>query len=259
MADRPSKHRPKAHACGVALVIVLIFMLALSTLAVFSARHATLGERQASNELQYQVARQAAASALRDAERDLRLDTTATPAGAVCTRGGQLRTDDAVISDDEFTATCLRGQCKLAAAAYNVAWPSASTTNPGEPWWPTSKGGVWNDTFSASNCSSFTGGVPLGTFTGAPSLAGVIQPPQYLIEYLSPAQETGADLKSFDCPTSLLVTSSEGLATADTTSPAPEPQVLNMPCHLFRITARGFGPTLNAQVVMQTYFHLIKS
>ncbi len=259
MVYRASGHPSKTNSGGVVLVIVLIFMLALSTLAVLSARHATLGERQASNELEYQVARQAAASALRDAERDLRLDSTATPAGAVCTRGGRLRTDDAVISDDEFTAACLRGQCKLAAAVYNVTWSSASTTNPGEPWWPISKGGVWNDTFSASNCSSFTGGVPLGTFTGAPSLAGVIQPPQYLIEYLSPAQETGADLKSFDCPTSLLVTSSEGLATADTTSPTPEPQVLNMPCYLFRITARGFGPTLNAQVVMQTYFHLIKS
>ena len=256
-------HRPsKAKSTGVVLVIVMIFMLALSAIAIFSARNAMLGERQARNELEYQVARQAAESALRDAERDLRLDSLTTPGGAVCTRGGVLRTEDSVISDDEFTDTCLRGQCKLPAARYSVGWASATTatgSSPGEPWWPASKGGAWsNAVVTAAGCETFTGGVPLGLFTGAPPLAGVVQQPQYLIEYLSPAQDFGAELKTFDCPTPLLVTSAAGVATADAGSAVAATQTLNMPCHLFRITARGFGPTVNAQVVMQTYFHILK-
>ena len=100
--------------------------------------------------------------------------------------------------------------------------------------------------------------MPLGLFTGAPALTGVALQPEYLIEYLSPAQDTGEELKSFDCPTPILVTSAAGAATADAASTVAASQTLNMPCHLFRITARGFGPTVNAQVVMQTYFHIIK-
>lgn len=250
---------PKSASTGVVLVIVMIFMLALSAMAIFSARNATLGERQARNELEYQVARQAAESALRDAERDLRLDALTTPSGAACTRGGVLRTEDAIISDAEFTDTCLKGQCKLPAARYTVGWAAATTANPGEPWWPASKGGAWSTAVvTAAECDTFTGGVPLGLFTGAPPLAGVVQPPQYLIEYLNPAQDSGAELKNFDCPTPLLVTSAAGVATADAGSAVAATQTLNMPCHLFRITARGFGPTLNAQVVMQTYFHILK-
>ena len=55
----------KYHAChtakptGVVLVIVMLLMLALSVIAIFSARNATMGERQARNELEYQVARSA--------------------------------------------------------------------------------------------------------------------------------------------------------------------------------------------------------
>lgn len=261
----PYRWVPPRQQHGVVLVIVLIFLLALSTIAIFAARNFTLGERQARNDLEYQVARQAAESALRDAERDLRLSATATPTGAICTRGDSvLRTEDPVISDAEFTASCLKGQCNAPTAQYTTGWSAATTTNKGEPWWPTSKGGAWSDYFAtlspntttAPSCTNFVGGVPLGLFTGTAPMAGVARQPEYLIEYINPKQDTGAETKGFDCPTE--IAGSPGLASADSTTAAAASQSLNMPCHMFRITSRGFGPTLNTQLVMQTYFHIIK-
>ena len=60
--------------------------------------------------------------------------------------------------------------------------------------WPTSKGGLWNDAPSSkpvlggvAKCASFTGGVPLGTFTGASAILGVSQQPEYLLELVRKA------------------------------------------------------------------------
>lgn len=252
--------RRHSEQSGMVLIVVLLFMLALTTIAIFSARNATLGEKQARNELGYQLARQAAETALRDAERDLSLSATVTATGAICTRGGALRTDDTVISEDEFTTTCLAGQCKLPAANYAVDWSTANTTTPGEPWWPASKGGLWGDNSSLTNasCLTFTGAVPLGLFTGASALTGVARQPEYLIELLTATQDTGQDLKNFDCPVPIAVPEA-GVETADAVTTTVAAQKLNMPCHLFRISARGFGPTTDSQVVLQTYFHIIKN
>lgn len=266
MANSSFSKRTRSGQSGVVLVIVLIFMLALTTIAIFSARNATLGEKQARNDLGYQIARQAAETALRDAERDLSLPSIATPTGATCTRGGYLRADEPTISDAEFTTTCLRGQCQLSKANYAVPWSAtnaasaASTSNPGEPWWPASKGGLWGDNsnLNSSSCATFTGAVPLGLFTGASALAGVTRQPEYLIELLTATQDSGQELKNFDCPNPVAVPEA-GVETADAVTTTIAAQKLNMPCHLFRITSRGFGPTVDSQVILQTYFHIIKS
>ena len=269
-----SSQAVRTQQSGVVLVIVLIFMLALTSIAIFGSRSAALGERKSRNELEYQVARQAAEAALRDAERDMRLqrNPSVTPA-TICTRSDSiLRDDDLVLSNDEFTSDCLKGQCQLPGARYTTAWGGATTTSgstPGEAWWPESKGGAWGsdyfktrqpNTTAAPDCATFKGSVPLGLFTGATPLAGVVRQPEYLIEYLAnPMQETGTLLtKSFVCPTPLTVATPGSLATADTAAASASQPIQNMPCLLFRITARGYGPTENAQVLMQTYFHIIK-
>ncbi len=243
---------------GVVMVIVLLFMLALSTIAIFTVRNVTLGERQARNESEYQVARQAAEAALRDAERDLYPDAALpAPTTPECTRTGSVfRTNDRVVSADEFTDTCLGGQCWVPAARYAVAWGSATTSNPGEPWWPISKGGLW--TSSGSTCATYAGPVPLGRYTGVPPLVGVSRPPDYLIEYLGdPSQDTALIGKGFECATPLIGVG-PALGAADQTTVATVTAPL-MACYLFRITARGFGPSTNTEVVMQSYFSIVKS
>lgn len=203
---------------GMALVVVLVFTIALTGIALVSARLALGGEGLARNQLDHQVARQAAEAALRDAERDLLLSANGA-ATATCPRGADRPVQNQV---PRFTANCLRGQCSLnesEVGAVNFS-DATSTTTTGEAWWPTRKGGRWNDTASTKpsagsdgSCATFTGAVPLGTFTGTRAIPAVAQQPEYLLEPL----RRGSQL-------------------------------------LFRITARGFGYRAGTEVVLQSYF-----
>ena len=196
---------------GIALPIVLVFLLIITIAATFGVRRATLNEGITRNQLDYEVARQAAEAALRDAERDLVLVTS--PAAATCARAG----DRPLLNrtgDPSFNTSCVRGQCRFDLAYYSTSDYTASPpTNP-QPWWPTTKLGLWNDTGvdPASSCT-FNGAVPIGTFTGNPKVSGVKRQPEYLIEYLKRGDST-----------------------------------------VFRITARGFGADINTETVVQSYF-----
>lgn len=212
----------QGQARGVALLVVLVFTLALTGIALVSARLALGGEGLARNQLDHQVARQAAEAALRDAERDLMLPANYVPpasAAPPCRRDAERPVQDkeSVLG----TAQCLRGHCELNEATLGtVSYQAATSTTVGEAWWPVAKGGRWNNApatkpspGSDRNCLTFTGGVPLGTFTGAQSIPGVTQQPEYLLEPL----KRGTQL-------------------------------------LFRITARGFGYRQGTEVVLQSYF-----
>jgi type IV pilus assembly protein PilX len=202
---------------GIALPVVLMLLLALTGLVLFSARYASMSERTSRNHLDVERARQSAESALRDAERDIRLPTGAAPTGAPCTRGAARPVYEGFSA---FTLTCLGGQCETTEGGFVAAnWNSATTA---EPWWPDDRGGRWNNTLSSkpargssANCTTFTGGVPLGTYTGVDLIPGVARQPEYLIELI----DRGSGTNTF-----------------------------------FRITARGFGASEQTQVVMQSYF-----
>lgn len=216
---RPAAARRRPSARGVAMIIVLMFMLALTGLAVFSARYATMGETMAANQLDQERARQAAEAALRDAERDLLLPPLGRPATSRCDRTADR---PVVLRLPAFTTTCTRGQCApQPLAAEGANWATGANA---EVWWPAARNGQWNDDAATkpsnaaganTNCN-FTGGVPLGTFTGADELPGVSRQPEYLIEYFQRGSGRTGDF--------------------------------------FRITARGFGLAPNTEVVLQTYF-----
>ena len=212
---------------GVSLIIVLLFLVAITGISIWAARYAMLGEGLARNQMDRETARQAAESALRDAERDIMNLNAALISNASCTRS---RTRPPIASD--FTPTCIQGMCIKPEADYILTdWTKASDTNKGvaEPWWPTSKGGSWNDDkdtkpgrvpkVTANRCADFTGGVPLGTFTGVAPIHGVAKQPEYLIERFNKIS---------------------GL--------------LKKPTEVYRITARGFGYSTRTQVVLQTIF-----
>lgn len=209
---------------GVALVVVLIFVVALSFIVIFSARNVSLGERLARNELDLQIAREAAEAALRDAEFDILLPsgalwTTTAGVSAKCSRGLARPVSEGITF---FQPNCARGQCGLPETRYtdsNFATATA-TSNTGEPWWPIGKGGLWNENLASKpstvndpKCNTFTGAVPYGTYSARPDIIGVARQPEYLIEYFA----TGAQKN-------------------------------------YRITARGFGRNVNTEVVMQSYF-----
>lgn len=199
---------------GVALVVVLMFLLIITSLAIFSARYATMGESMSRNQLDAEKARQAAESALRDAERDL--VALAATAGTACTRPTFPPAVDGI-----FQTTCPQGLCDgIEANSASSNWVTAANA---EAWWPDVRGGAWNNGAVGRNVKpgggaptcTFDGSVPLGTFTGAPAIAGVARQPEYLIERFS--RQNGR-----------LV--------------------------FFRITAVGFGAAETTQSVLQSYY-----
>lgn len=208
---------------GVAMLVVLVFTLALTGLAIVSAKLALQGEGMARNQLDNQVARQAAEAALRDGERDLMLLSGVKSATATCARGAERPVMSQVVL---FDSACTHGQCAYRDDTRGTAnFANASTTQRGEAWWPSAKGGLWNNTVTDkpsaltrsddSKCASFTGAVPLGVYTGASPIDGVVQQPEYLIEPIRRANT-----------------------------------------YFFRITARGFGYRQGTEVVVQSYFRV---
>lgn len=220
---------PRIKNSGVALITVMLFLIALTGLAVWTARQSLLGEGMARNQLDRAAATQAAEAALRDGERDLTILASAMRTNASCTRSRE-----GPPKSFEFTSDCTLGYCFKDEASYGISnWSTATSSNKtvSEPWWPLNKGGDWNNTFSdkpdrtvlpadVTHCN-FKGGVPLGTFTGTPPITGVVIQPEYLIEL-------------YDRTKISAVTKQE------------EPA--------YRITARGFGYTQRTQVVLQTIF-----
>lgn len=205
--------RPAAR--GMALPVVLLLLMLVLVGAAVGIRKATLAEGLSRNQIDVEIARQAAEAALRDAERDLRLPDGSVVGSAQCARGDDRPIDaQGARGEPYFTAACPRGQCGH-PLSYYAASNYATLTNP-MPWWPTAKSGLWLDTAPSlpSACATFTGGVPLGTFTDTPRLVGVARQPEYLIEHMG----------------------------------------FNEDKFLFRITARGFGADDATEVVLQSYF-----
>lgn len=212
----------KTQQKGVSLVIVMIFLLAITGITVWSVRQSLFGEGAARNQLDQEIARQAAEAALRDAERDILNLSSAQLTNASCTRGR----DRPPIAAD-FSDTCAKGLCLFTETTYASSTWSAASSTVREPWWPTGKGGLWNNTFSnkpgrapvtTTNCT-FTGGVPLGTYTGAAAITGVAVQPEYLIELFRRSSN-----------------------------------ITYQPTNVYRITARGFGYTQRTQMVLQTIY-----
>ena len=210
-------------AQGVALPVVLMFLLVITILGALGIRRAVTGEALSRNQLDYEVARQAAEAALRDAERDLMLPNATLRANALCPRTASRPVQQA-LGDPHFGTTCPNGQCRMdGGLGYYAAsnYLASTVVNP-EPWWPTinGRGGLWgndankpSDAAGAGTNCTFTGSVPLGTFTGLQRLSGVGRQPEYLIEYF----KIGDD-------------------------------------KFMRVTARGFGANVNTEVVVQSYF-----
>ena len=230
---------------GVALVVVLLFLVAITGISVWTARQSMLAEGMSRNQMDQEAARQAAESALRDAERDISNAPLGTlMPNASCKRNDSV-TDNYGLNPSDFTANCTGGLCLKEDATYSlVDWETASTSNPSvaEPWWPTGKGGLWNDDpdtkpgrdpVTVVNCDTFTGGVPLGTFTGVPPIRGVAKQPEYLVEVF---QRKHVRIN---------------LNEAQVTSTGDRANQWSI---MYRVTARGFGYSQRTQVVLQSVF-----
>src|SRR6218665_1346492 len=241
---------PNAHSAantqerGVALVVVMLFLIAITGIGVWTARQSMLAESMARNQMDHEVARQAAESALRDAERDIDSASMGVlQEGASCRRNASAGMTYG-LNPHDFTADCAQGLCDKNDASYASSnWDTASSSSSNvEPWWPKSKGGQWNDVetskpgrnpVNGNNCLTFKGAVPLGTYTGIPPIRGVEKQPEYLIEMFK-RKNIRMNLEE--------------------TSVTSTAENANQWARMYRITARGFGYSRRTQVVLQTVF-----
>ena len=153
---------------GISLVIVLIFLVILSGLAVVAIQNSTFSARIAGNEADRALAFQSAEAALRDAENDIRglgadalrdcLDYKAQTTTATTNANFNCRTDP-IDRGNGFDVACPEGRC--IANATSPVWET--TTN-------------WVGTNSART-------VEYGRYTGAVWLPVVIKQPRYMLEY----------------------------------------------------------------------------
>lgn len=210
---------------GVALIVVLVFITIMSLLSAFTIRRAFFGEGVAQNQVDLEVARQAAELALRDAELDISLPAEQLAPGATCSRTRDDRmSDQPAFPSVNFRSDCLRGQCAYIPQA-------GANPVPAVVWWPA---GLWNNNVAdkpsqgnPANCLGFVGAVPLGVFTGTPRVIGVSRQPEYLLELIQ---------VSVSDPLASYVSGKDGKI-------------------LFRVTARGFGLNPGSEVVLQTYLY----
>jgi type IV pilus assembly protein PilX len=216
-------------------VVVLLFLVAITGISVWTVRQSMLAEGMARNQMDQEAARQAAESALRDAERDI--DTAAL--GQMATNASCQRntapTDNNGLNPSDFTAACDKGLCLKSDSSYaTTKWSDSADSTVAEPWWPDAKGGLWGTPKGSkpSNCS-FTGGVPLGTYTGVPPIQGVAAQPEYMIEVFY-RKNVRMNL--------------------DETQVTSLGDKANQWSLMYRITARGFGYSQRTQVVLQTVF-----
>ena len=219
------------HQAGMTLIVVMLFLILITGISVWGVKQSIFSENVARNQLDREVAREAAETALRDAERDLLNPSISLALNASCTRGAW-----EIVSAD-FTSDCAKGLCVMNDSAY----PLTDWSKPvgGEVWWPEAKGGRWNNNLNekpsrvpvgVAGCN-FVGGVPLGTYTGTTALVGVARQPEYVVEYFR--------RKNVRLNLSETQVSSTG-RNANQWSP------------MYRITARGFGYSAKTQVVLQT-------
>lgn len=187
---------------GFVLVTALIFLMVLSVLGVMALRGSLFEERFAANDRDLALARENAALALRDAERDvmgLKFDGTFCAAvGVTCTtkRPAGTRPSTAAEAalffnarDGDLVGSFAKadggvGEALVANQGIYSAKPLISSGEPdcGKPFW---SGADWNDGVARTCAGSIAAAVPTiayGTFTDAPFTTPGVPRPRYLIE-----------------------------------------------------------------------------
>lgn len=212
---------------GATLIVTIMLMLVLTILALSLYQYSTIEERSARNQYDRNIAMQAAETALRDAEVDLRcqkLDATVPPTYKFCTPSDTgnctLRPTRAFcgppLSTSGFSLTPTMATA-IHGAYFNPGCVGTNThltaglcqtTDPLATPWTTTPATTWG------NGSTTT--VALGTFTGVLPITDVTlaQQPRYMIESI-----------------------------AIGTNPV-----------IYRITARGWGMNQNTQVTVQAIY-----
>ena len=142
---------------GTVLIVALMFLIVLTLLGLATMNSTTLEEKMAGSSRDYNAALQAAESALRDAEADLK------GSGAVVGR---------TIAITSFPIDLIGGTTPRGCNTTGLCVVDLETTQ------------LYASSTYVDWSSSATSTVRYGTYTGATTLAGVSSPPRYMMELM---------------------------------------------------------------------------
>lgn len=200
---------------GLTLIVVMLVLVVVMVLGIGGAQIALLGERSTRYDRDYLVATQAAEAALMDAEQDIcGPNAGAAACGPNSSLNSRVSRFDSA-STGIFLDGCGTGPAS-ATSSQGLCAPPPDTSKP-----------VWA-TLDFLDTSSSAHSVQFGDFTGRVFQAGNsgVQPelmPRYIIEVI------------------------------DDPAPGGDASGLTKP-KMYRVTAIGFGPRKEVQVVMQTAY-----
>ena len=213
---------------GVSLIISLVFLLAMSLLGVAAVMSTTTQERMARVDRDHTIALEAAETALRDAELDIRLSLSSTPPKV----GSATRLISANPAVGTMNFSCACGSDLGSKVQYGLCLPltnaacSAQTKNP----WDVQSNWTGN------------GSVPVHTYTSA---AGTTNVPlsSVLLTALNYAANGSSQLPRYMI---------EIIPNTDNTNCSAR---VNVTCvtSRYRLTARGWGPNGNYAMVQETF------
>ena len=212
----PLRRRIAVKQRGAILVVTLMFLLVITMLAITSVQVSTSEERMSGNLKDWNIAMQAAESALRDAEFDIY--GVCSVNAATCTLRSPVISGETLFGNQ--AAGVAPGTCNQATSYKGACLPPTPTyLADGKPDYPLLVSSTW-----ATPSGTSLNAVTYGTYTGATALpstgiSGVSSQPVYVIEAMRMPTDKGLKV-------------------------------------LYRITARGWGRNSNTQVTLQTAFRL---
>ena len=172
---------------GAVLVVTLIFLMVITILAISSVQISTSEERMAGNMKDWNIAMQAAESALRDAEFDIYGVCSVNVSS--CTLRSPVINGETNFGNQ--SASTAYGTCNQSTSYKGACMPPTPYNLPdGKPVY------ALPDMTNWSTASTGKNPVTYGTYTGATALpssgiSGVYQQPQYIIEAMRMPTDKG--------------------------------------------------------------------
>ena len=246
------RHQRRARQRGVALFVVIVFVMLSMLLALWASRTSLFNEMLVGNDADYQRAFEAAQALLQDAELDIRNEN---PDGSACTATNcrdkvaeapkiPLETQDVTPLladlDTKTTAKCSHGLCTKRAGRQDF-WNKKDET------------GLVAGEFSLASMTKTVGGVTpgarYGQFSGA-TLGDSDNPANPILADRSAANRGGwywIEVMPYDesSKNSGLIVGAGGAATANLLNLNHKPNVV------YRITALAYGRKGNTMAVLQ--------